>query len=156
MTHGPWLHPLLLWFPLMSYQQVCVRLRTHTCTYTHTPYLVLTSPPVCLGHVPDTLSMLSAEPSSPSHLENLLETRLRSRMKPHYWLWLTFSLFVLFFSPLPAPFCHRPIMLYQIPWPLEQSRRWIRCTLLLNVNNHSLTSTSEDDTLSAMHADLPR
>lgn len=40
----------------------------------------------------------------------------------------------------------RPIMLYQIPWPFEQSRRWIPYMPLLNVNNHSLTSTSECDT----------
>lgn len=137
---------------------LCVAAHTHMHVNTHSMFRVDFSPcrlRACTWHA-HHLSMLSAESSSPSHLENLLETRLRSRMKPRYWLWLTFSLLVLFFSPLPAPFCHRPIMLYQIPWPLEQSRRWIRCTLLLNVNNHSLTSTSEDDTLSVMRAYLPR
>lgn len=44
---------------------------------------------------------------------------------------------------LPPPTCGRPIMLSQIPWPLERSRRWIHYTPLLNVNNRSLTSTSE-------------
>lgn len=147
MPHSPWLHSLL-WFPLMTHMHI----RTHSIFSVD---FFTCMPQACTWHA-HHLSMLSAELSSPIHLENLLETRLKSRMKPHYCLWLTFSLFVLFFSPLPAPFCHRPIMLYQILWPLEQSRRWIRCTLLLNVNNHSLTSTSEDDTLSVMHAYLPR
>lgn len=46
---------------------------------------------------------------------------------------------------LSRPFCVRLIMPYQIPWPLEQSRRWIHYMPLLNVNNRSLTSTSECD-----------
>lgn len=73
----------------------------------------------------------------------------------HYWLSVTFSHFVFFFFlPLPPPFYLRPIMLYQIPWPLEQSRRWTLYMPLLNVNNRSLTSTSERDTLSLMHTYL--
>ena len=44
-------------------------------------------------------------------------------------------------SPLLC--CVRPTMLYQTPWSLRQSRRWTLCMRLLNVNNHSLTSTSE-------------
>ena len=63
----------------------------------------------------------------------------------HYRLWLTFSHYVLLRSPLPPRPCGRPIMLYLIPWPLERSRRWIHYMLLLNVNNRSLTSTSEHD-----------
>lgn len=81
-----------------------------------------------------------------SHLVNRLRLRLFSLATVgDIFLLLSSS------SPSPALFCLRPIMLYQIPWPLEQSRRWIRYMPLLNVNNRSLTSTSEWDACSLMH-----
>lgn len=62
----------------------------------------------------------------------------------------------LILSASSSPSSPRPIMLYQIPWPFERSRRWTRYTPRLNVNNLSLTSTSEHDTLAPTHVYLPQ
>lgn len=72
--------------------------------------------------------------------------RRQTRLCSHYRPAVTFSSLcppVLPRPRLPRPRLRRPIMLYQIPWPFERSRRWTRYTPPLNVNNLSLTSTSE-------------
>lgn len=91
---------------------------------------------------------LACLPVFSQSFKNLLEARLNSPMNPALISvgGVTFSS-VVFFS-----FSSRPIMLYQIPWPLELSGRWILYMPLLNVNNHSLTSTSEYATRSSLYS----
>lgn len=89
----------------------------------------------------------SALQDSLSQFKNLLRLRQQTNSSSYQRVGGVFLC-----SHFSLLFCLRPIMLYQIPWPLERSRRWTRYMPLLNVNNHSLTSTSECVLVTHRHA----
>lgn len=108
---------------------------THTSAHTHT------------HTVSEVTTRRAGLPSMPSAL-SLLQTASREAApvpsdEAPLSLLAGGDIFLTLSPRLPRPRLRRPIMLYQIPWPFERSRRWTRYTPPLNVNNLSLTSTSE-------------